>query len=114
MANNKDSGRKGHNNNPLAERSAQPPALTLDLVKYARYVDGFDLSEEQKVELLHAAWSIVVAFVDLGFRIDPVHQACGQDGGSAVPSPPESAPVVNSSLKSLIDEFDRESAAEKD
>ncbi|MCI0667485.1 MAG: hypothetical protein L0Y43_05470 [Methylococcaceae bacterium] len=46
--------------------------LPMDVKKYARHVEGFDLTQEQKVELLETLWSILTAFVDLGFGADSV------------------------------------------
>lgn len=51
-----------------------PPALKLDASKYMHELDGFDMSEAQKEELLGTIWSIMRAFVELGFRAD----ICGQ------------------------------------
>jgi hypothetical protein len=44
------------------------PILTVDVEKYQAYLDGADMSEAQKEEFLQALWSIMVSFVDLGFR----------------------------------------------
>lgn len=58
---------------PARALSEQPVgALPLDVKKYQRHVEDFDLTEEQKVELLETLWSIMAAFVDLGFGRDSV------------------------------------------
>lgn len=57
---------------------AAKPRIELDIEKYQSYLDGSDLTPAQKEDFLRALWSIVVAFVDLGFGVDPVQQACGQ------------------------------------
>ncbi|MCI0466835.1 MAG: hypothetical protein L0Y57_07505 [Beijerinckiaceae bacterium] len=44
----------------------------LDLKKYQSHVEDFDLTAEQKVELLQTLWAIMTAFVDLGFGVDAV------------------------------------------
>jgi hypothetical protein len=46
--------------------------LPLDVNKYRSHVEDFDLTEEQKIELLETLWSIMTAFVDLGFGVDAV------------------------------------------
>lgn len=62
--------------------SAAPfPALTMDWEEFAHHLEDSDLSDDQKREFIETLWSIVVAFVDLGFDVrssdnDPV--ACGQ------------------------------------
>ena len=49
--------------------------MPLDISKYRKYIDGFDLKEEQKVELLKTVWSIMESFVDKAFGMHPV-QLC--------------------------------------
>lgn len=56
----------------------QSNRVEFDLEKYRHYLEDEDLSEKQKLELLHALWMIMTSFVDLGFSIHPVQQACGQ------------------------------------
>lgn len=46
-----------------------------DLEKYRPYVDRYDLTEEQKVELIHTVWTIMESFVDSAFGTHPV-QLC--------------------------------------
>jgi hypothetical protein len=56
-----------------AATSAQPAgAPSLDVEKYREYVDDFDIPEEKKIELLQTLWSIMAAFVELGFRVESV------------------------------------------
>ena len=54
------------------------PVLTLDYALYAHYLDNADLTDEQKKEFLDALWLMIVSFVDLGFGIHPLQQACAQ------------------------------------
>ncbi|WP_283644627.1 hypothetical protein [Marinovum algicola] len=55
------------------------PTLTVDVAKYQEYLDGSDLTPEQKEEFLRAVWSIVVTFVELGYGVHPLQEACGKD-----------------------------------
>lgn len=50
-------------------------ALTFDPDEFISHIADLELTEEQATELLGAIWSIMVAFVDLGFGIHPVQQA---------------------------------------
>ena len=77
--------------NRLEERfdeAAQVPTevtsrtITFDPAEYAEEVAKFGLNDEQSGELLETLWNIMVMFVDLGFRVDPVSLACGQNGES--------------------------------
>ena len=60
-----------------------PPSLTIDWQAYAAMLEESDWSDEQKRELVETLWSIVVAFVDLGFGVHPAQQACGQASAEA-------------------------------
>lgn len=48
--------------------------MTLNINKYRKYVDDFDLPEDKKVELLQTVWSIMESFVDKAFGLHPVQQ----------------------------------------
>lgn len=48
------------------------PVLSLDIKKYQSHVEDFDLTEEQKIELLQTLWTIMETFVDIGFGVDAV------------------------------------------
>lgn len=67
-----------------AQVAAQPVprTITFDPAEYAEEVAKFGLNEDQSRELLETLWNIMVMFVDLGFRVDPVSLACGQNGES--------------------------------
>lgn len=52
--------------------------LQIDIEKYQTFLDETDLNEDQKRDVIEALWQIIVAFVDLGFGVHPVQQACGQ------------------------------------
>ena len=56
-----------------------PPRLNIDWDAYLPFFEDQDIPEAQKRELIEALWAIMVSFVDLGFGIHPVQQACGQD-----------------------------------
>lgn len=53
--------------------------MRLDFEKYRHHVDGFDLSEEQKEELLLTVWRLVENVVDRSFK-GPNHESIGCDG----------------------------------
>ena len=64
-----------------AENLPARPAITVDYEKYEHFLETADLSDEQKREFIAALWSIIVAFVDLGFGVHPAQQAektCGK------------------------------------
>ena len=62
-----------------SNRSDLPPTLSVDWEAYGAMLDASDVPEGQKRELIETLWSIVTSFVDLGFGVHPVQQACGED-----------------------------------
>ena len=56
-----------------------PPRLTIDWDAYLPFFENEDISDADKRELIEVLWSIMVSFVDLGFSIHPIQQACGKD-----------------------------------
>lgn len=65
----------------LPSAASDKPVITVDYDRYAHYLDGTDLTDEQKQEYLQALWSIIVEFVSLGFSVHPLQQAenaCGK------------------------------------
>ena len=61
-----------------ASATAERPALTIDRELYEKYLEDSDLSDAEKREFIETLWSIMVAFVDLGFGLHPLQQACEQ------------------------------------
>ena len=70
------------------------PTLSIDVAKYQEYLDGSDLTPEQKEEFLQAVWSIVVTFVELGYGVHPLQEACGKDHECDGESPAQAADAV--------------------
>jgi hypothetical protein len=48
----------------------EPPHCDLD--KYREHIEDLDLSQEEQADLLKTIWTIMSAFVDLGFGVDSV------------------------------------------
>ncbi len=88
---------KGGNRNLSGrfDESARP-IVAVDVEKYQAYLDDPNLSEEQKEEFLQAIWSIMVAFVDLGFGVHPLQEVCGQDSDESCPRAKEGFNKVKS------------------
>lgn len=58
--------------------SSARPTLSVDVALYRSYLEDSGLSEAQKEEFLRTLWGIVVSFVELGFEVHPLQEACGQ------------------------------------
>lgn len=68
-----------HERDPTPERHENPLTIQFDAYEFLHHLEECDLTEEQKIEYLQTVWSIVLQFVDLGFGLHPIQQACGQN-----------------------------------
>lgn len=59
------------------EGRTRSPALVIDWDLYGQYLADSGLPEADKRALIETLWSIMVSFVDLGFRLSPVAETCG-------------------------------------
>jgi hypothetical protein len=97
----------------------RPPMLEIDLGCYKPLFDDPGISDEDKMALLEALWSIVISFAQIGWGVHPVQQAqaarksreiaCGQVGEIFDHDPDEASPMVESDIPLLMGPF--ESAA---
>ena len=60
---------------PTADKSK---SLTIDYQLYEEYLEDSGLSDQEKKEFLNTLWQLVVGFVNLGFGVHPLQQACEQ------------------------------------
>lgn len=51
-----------------------PPLSPPKVDEYREYLDEFEITEDQKTELLSTLWWIMVSFVDMGFGVDAVQR----------------------------------------
>jgi hypothetical protein len=65
---------------PKAEgqNGVRSPGLSIDWALYRRTLEDTELSDEDKEAFIEALWNIMVAFVDLGFRLNPLPEICGE------------------------------------
>lgn len=84
-----------------------PPrrSLEIDTAKYQKYLDDPALDDAQKEEIIHALWSIMMNFVDLGFGIHPVQEACGELGCTLDHQGDQDSNGANPDPKNLSAEF---------
>lgn len=61
-----------------------------DLDKYMPHVEGFEISDEAKRELLHAVWSVLENFVDREFGYDSAQQALDAAAADETGAAPQS------------------------
>ena len=54
------------------------PSLQVDWEVYAQMLEASDWSDARKREFIETIWSLVMTFVDLGYGIHPIQQACGE------------------------------------
>jgi len=55
------------------------PTLTFDIEEFQHHLDGSDLTETEKEELLKTLWEIICEFVLFGFGVHPVQQIKSTD-----------------------------------
>lgn len=94
----------------LALNAKQKPELSVDTAKYQAYLDDPDLSDEQKEQIVEAIWKIILCFVDLGFGVSPVEQACGQVVKSEDDSGKADSDLLECKASSLTQTFNNEAA----
>ncbi|MGI9508075.1 MAG: hypothetical protein ACR2QJ_01845 [Geminicoccaceae bacterium] len=63
-------------NQPDSTSRSGFPALSIDWELYGSYLDDSDLSDADKRACIEALWSMMVSFVDMGFRLAPVPDIC--------------------------------------
>lgn len=49
-------------------------SISVDIQKYAVYLEGSGMSETDQTAFLESLWSIIVNFVDLGYGVHPLQQ----------------------------------------
>ena len=113
--NHKEMERNEEDGFRLVERRRAPLSIEVDYQKYERFLEAADLSEEHKREFIAALWSIIVAFVDLGFGVHPAQQA-EKTCGKLTDSPPKPAlskgNQVNCQSKSLTTNSNKAAGSE--
>lgn len=82
------------------------PTLTVDWEAYGHFLEGSDLSDEDKREFIETLWSIVVGFVDLGFSVGSPERSCGQDADADASS-------TSRMVHSLVDQWDKVANTDK-
>jgi hypothetical protein len=94
---------------PTHERG--PPqeklAIQFDARAFAHFLDESDLTEAQKLEYIETIWTIVLQFIDMGFGIHPLQQACGQFSESPALCGDADSDMVESSHSDFCKDFER-------
>jgi hypothetical protein len=62
----------------VANAAAGKPSIEIDVVEFLHFLDGLDAPEAEKIRLLEVLVETMIPFVDMGFGLHPVQQACGQ------------------------------------
>ncbi|WP_022693135.1 hypothetical protein [Ponticaulis koreensis] len=95
----------GKSTNPesLVAQWTGAPSVELDFLVCSQRLLDDGCSEEQVEEVLAALWEIACAFVDFGFSVHPVQQACGQSGQDCLERTQERRNSVKYSLPKLIE-----------
>lgn len=62
---------------------SKKPMITVDVDQYQEYLDGSDLTDEQKTQFLQALWNVIQSFVELGYGVHPLQEVCGKEESSS-------------------------------
>lgn len=92
--------------NDVRSEVPKKPTLQIDYDAYLKYADDLDLNDSQKRELVATLYQMMLAFVDVGFGIDAVGQACGQDSKTTTTSIPNARNDIKSNHQNLTDDFE--------
>lgn len=57
---------------------ASKKTLRIDVDRYQHMLDGANLTDAQKREVLEALWTIIVTVVELGYNVHPLQEVCGK------------------------------------
>lgn len=90
-----------------AAKRAGARNVQIDVEKYQAYLDDPSLTDVQREDIIQALWTIIVAFVELGFGVHPVQQACGQLEKELDPSDHPDSDVVKSGTEVLKSAFNK-------
>ncbi len=52
--------------------------MALDIEKYLPYLNKYDWTREEKVEMLHCVWRMMEAQADTAFELNSLQSSCGQ------------------------------------
>jgi hypothetical protein len=101
----------GKNVPPRLDTSGNgPPALSVDIEEFTRFLDETGWSEEEKAEYVTLVWNIVCEFVALGWGVHPLQQAektCGELSDSGADPASAASEMVDCSYGNLIEKFVR-------
>ena len=94
---------------PIHERAPTPQTLAIqfDARAFAHFLAESDLTEAQKLEYIQTIWTIALQFIDLGFGIHPIQQACGQFDDVAALGGEADSDVVDSPHSEFCKDFER-------
>lgn len=96
-----------HERDPTRENDSTPGNLTIqfDAREFAHFLADLDLPDAQKLEYIETLWTIILHFIDMGFGIHPIQQACGQFDDDAALCGDADSDVVKSPHHHLCNDF---------
>ncbi len=81
-------------------------SIEIDVERYQAYLDDPSLSDDRKEITIEAIWTIISAFVELGFDVHPTQQACGKRAKELDPADQVESDMINSEDIGLKEELD--------
>jgi len=84
----------------------KPLTLKLDTEAYLSQLDDWDITEDEKSQLLDALWGVLVSFAEIGFEIHPVQRVLST--GFAEKAGISKHPMIESNPSAHIHDLARE------
>ena len=94
----------------VAIQESPKRTLQVDTKKYQAWLDDPELSDAQKEQIVEALWSIILCFVDLGFGVAPLQEACGKVSKTQEDSGDPDAFVLRCDAHTLTGSFNAHAA----
>ena len=88
---------------PDPDHSSTPLTAPFDWQAYAHHLEGLDLTDDQKAQLVREMMAVMVAFVDLGFGVGSDGKPGDSGGDDSLFIPQADEAVLDSKAVSSID-----------
>ena len=103
-----------HQNEKAREKENDTPlAIKFDVAEYEQFLEDSEMTDAQKREYLQVIWNIIVQFVDMGFGVHPVQQACGKRKDISPKAALTAPKRLYSNHPILLDDFKNADAAKR-
>lgn len=79
----------------LANGAAGKPSVEFDLAEFLHHLAEIDMPEEDKLQVLGTVRDVLTTWIDVGFGVHSIQQACGQISENAAGLPVACSEVLD-------------------